>query len=107
MSLTPLSTPGMRTQSDVVQEVLVLTDGQSNCHGAVASAAKQLQRKATVFSLLIGSFTLRGVNEISSYVTTPVPKHLFAVKQLQDLDSLVVELRKQRNTQKCMAFDLP
>lgn len=83
---------GMRTQSDVVQEVLILTDGQSNCGGAVATAAKELQKKATVFTLLIGSFTQIGVSEIASYVTTPVPKHLFAVQQLQVTLFLLVVL---------------
>lgn len=69
--------------------MLILTDGLSNCGGDVIEAAKQLQDTADVFALVIGSFSDSGMDELTKYVSEPVGKHLFAVKQLQDFRLLV------------------
>lgn len=96
----------MRTDSLVDKEVLILTDGRSNCGGDVLASALKLQRKATVFSLLIGTYSSRGVREVLNYVTTPAPNHLFAIKTYQGFDDLISLLKTQNNMQ-CMPFDLP
>lgn len=79
----------MRTQSDVKQEVLILTDGMSNCGGNATIEALALQDFADVFGLIIGTNTQAGQAEISSYVSTPVQNHLFALPNYQNLTLLV------------------
>ncbi|XP_053383500.1 integrin alpha-X-like [Mercenaria mercenaria] len=98
---------GMRSDSLVDKEVLILTDGHSNCGGDVLASALKLRGKAKVFSLLIGSFSQSGLNEILNYVTTPAPNHLFAIKTHQGLDQLMSLLRSQSSLVPCMPFDLP
>lgn len=79
----------MRTQSSVKQEVLILTDGMSNCGGNATQEALELQEFADVFGLIIGNSSLRGQDEIASYLSPPIPNHLFAVESIRSLKLLV------------------
>lgn len=98
----------MRTDGKVKQEVLILTDGQSNCGGDAIEAAKQLQDTADVFALVIGNFSASGVDELTKYVSEPISKHLFAVKQLQDFRILVETVAEDiaHGGVVCAPFDL-
>ncbi|KAH3867899.1 hypothetical protein DPMN_031036 [Dreissena polymorpha] len=96
----------MRNSTDVKQEVLILTDGQSNCVGNVTSAALKLQEKADVFGLMIGINTQSGMNELTNYVSYPKNKHLFAIEGFQALEALVNEIEKQVKNVPCVAFDV-
>ncbi|XP_052264933.1 collagen alpha-1(XIV) chain-like isoform X1 [Dreissena polymorpha] len=100
------TTKGMRNSTDVKQEVLILTDGQSNCVGNVTSAALKLQEKADVFGLMIGINTQSGMNELTNYVSYPKNKHLFAIEGFQALEALVNEIEKQVKNVPCVAFDV-
>jgi len=51
---------GMRDNSDVIQEVFILTDGKSKCGGGAAAAALKLQSTVTVYALVIGDHTVMG-----------------------------------------------
>ena len=97
---------GMRTRTDVKQEVLILSDGNSNCGGNATIAAKALQLKAEVFGLMIGSHSQGGMDELTSYVSTPVHEHLFAVASFRELRDLVDYIQSQISLIQCAPFDL-
>ena len=96
----------MRTRSDVKQEVLILSDGNSNCVGNATLAAKALRLKAEVFGLMIGSHSQGGMDELTSYVSTPVHEHLFAVASFRELRDLVDYIQSQISLIQCAPFDL-
>lgn len=50
----------MRRRPGVKQEVLILTDGMSNCGGSAIDAARLLQEVADVYALIIGTHTVSG-----------------------------------------------
>ncbi|XP_052219828.1 cartilage matrix protein-like [Dreissena polymorpha] len=97
---------GMRTSPDVKQEVLIITDGQSNCGVNAIAAAANLQTKADVFGLMIGYHTPAGEAELTSYVSYPINTHLFAINGMQDLEQLVNLIDSQLSTVPCAPFDL-
>ena len=104
-----LSFQGMRIAQDVKQEVLILTDGQSNCNKNATVAARKLQQKAAVFGLMIGKQTLKGEEELKSYVSVPVKQHLFAIDGFQDLKKLLEQIELEINdprTPPCAPFDI-
>ncbi|XP_053383475.1 uncharacterized protein LOC128549832 [Mercenaria mercenaria] len=105
-AFTMLTQTGIRSDILVDKDVLILTDGYSNCSGDVLASALRLRGIARVFSLLIGSFSSNGFNDVLNYVTTPVPEHLFIVKTQQGFDQLMTTLESQNNAS-CMPFDLP
>lgn len=76
-------------------EVLILTDGQSNCGKSLSTVLPTLQAKASVFGLMIGSFSSSGKIELTSYVSRPTPQHLFAVDSFQDLQKLLDAIKIQ------------
>lgn len=96
----------MRTRPDVKQEVLIITDGRSNCGGDAIDEAQELQSKADVFGLMIGKHTTQGVDELTSYVSLPLNQHLFAVENFQELKALVDLIAQDINLIKCASFDL-
>lgn len=88
-------------------EVLILTDGQSNCGKSLSSVLPRLHAKATVFGLMIGDFSNEGKKELTSYVSNPKPDHLFAVESYQDLKELLKLIKTQIDgSDKCAPFDL-
>lgn len=88
-------------------EVLILTDGQSNCGKSLSSVLPRLHAKATVFGLMIGDFSNEGKKELTSYVSNPKPDHLFAVERYQDLKELLNLIKTQIDgSDKCAPFDL-
>ena len=98
---------GMRDNSDVIQEVLILTDGRSNCDNGARAAALGLHSTATVYGLVIGDLTTAGQTELTSYVSTPPSNHLFAVKDFNELKNLVDAVGSQLSTNvPCFPFDL-
>lgn len=56
----------MRTRPDVKQEVLIITDGLSNCGGDATAEAVALHSNADVFWLMIGTLSDEGMEELSS-----------------------------------------
>lgn len=96
---------GMREDPQIDKEVLILTDGQSNCAGDISSAVDKLKTRARVFALLIGNETHGGLEEMTSYVSTPVQDHLFALKDYKELDSLLQMVQSQ--SQPCIPLDVP
>lgn len=76
-------------------EVLILTDGQSNCGKQLSKVLPRLHAKATVFGLMIGGYSSWGKKELVSYVSKPKPKHLFAVEKYEDLEKLLVLIKAQ------------
>ena len=97
----------MRNNHDVKHEVLILTDGQSNCGRNATVEANELKMKdIDVYSLAIGRFTDSGQTELESYVTE-VESHLFNVEDFHDLTLLVnkvIKFREQENL--CVPFDV-
>lgn len=88
-------------------EVLVLTDGQSNCGKRLSTVLPRLHAKATVFGLMIGSFSSNGKKELTSYVSEPKPDHLFAVDKYQDLKRLLTLIKAKIGTSSpCAPLDL-
>ncbi|VDI34916.1 Hypothetical predicted protein [Mytilus galloprovincialis] len=88
-------------------EVLILTDGESNCGKDISTLLPTLHANAAVFGLMIGSYSDSGKAELTSYVTKPKPKHLFAVDNFQELETLLNLIRKQIDeTNPCAPFDL-
>lgn len=88
-------------------EVLVLTDGQSNCGKRLSTVLPRLHAKATVFGLMIGRFSSRGKKELTSYVSEPKPDHLFAVDNYQDLKLLLTLIKAKIGTSSpCAPLDL-
>lgn len=85
-------------------EVLILTDGESNCGRNISSVLPALHAKASVFGLMIGSFSDRGKGEVMSYVSKPTPHHLFAVKNFEELKQLLIAIKTQVNN-RCTSFD--
>lgn len=88
-------------------EVLILTDGKSNCGRTISTVLPALHAKASVFGLMIGSFSNSGKEEVMSYVSKPTPNHLFAVDNFEDLKKLLNLIKTQIDDQDpCAPFDL-
>lgn len=86
---------------------MILTDGESNCGKDISTLLPTLHANAAVFGLMIGSYSDSGKAELTSYVTKPKPKHLFAVDNFQELETLLNLIRKQIDeTNPCAPFDL-
>lgn len=79
----------MRSGPDATQEVLILSDGTSDCRGESIAAARALQSKAKVFALFIGSTSAAGKQELTNYISLPSKDHLFSVLNYDELDTLV------------------
>ncbi|VDI73894.1 Hypothetical predicted protein [Mytilus galloprovincialis] len=95
---------GMR--QDTKKEVLILSDGQSNCGKNISTVLPTLRSKAAVFGLMIGDSSFSGKAELTSYVTKPKPKHLFAVDNYQELEKLLTAIRQNiDDTNPCAPFD--
>lgn len=96
---------GMRTRSDVKQEILILSDGGSNCGGDAIAAAMDLHSKAEVFALIIGTPSSREQQELTRYVSTPSYMYdlLFSVLNYEDLETLVNDIEAAHLA--CAPFD--
>lgn len=93
----------MRTRTDVTQEILILSDGGSNCGGDAIAAAMDLNSKAEVYALVIGTPSASEQQELTSYVSTPSSDHLFSVLNYEDLETLVNDI--QSYNLQCVPFD--
>lgn len=96
---------GMRTSPNVRQEVLILTDGLSNCGGNATVAALALQNVADVYGLMIGRQQERGAAELESFVSDPTRDHIFAIENLRDLRSLVDDIEEYLDQNPCAPFE--
>lgn len=96
----------MRADSSVKQEVLILSDGQSNCGGDAIQAAKDLQDIAEVTALIIGSQSASGITEMTRYVSIPVNTHLFVIYGFQELKLLVDYIESKIQSITCAPFEL-
>jgi len=90
----------------VKQEVLLLTDGRSNCGGDALLAAEGLKDKVDVYALTIGDHNYRGRKELTEYASHPINQHLFAVRGFRDLRRLVDYIQDDLKNIKCAPFDL-
>ncbi|XP_060579093.1 uncharacterized protein LOC132736064 [Ruditapes philippinarum] len=100
------SSKGLRSDSKVDKDVLIVTDGYSKCHDDAIVSAFALRSLSRVFSFLIGSFPSYGLRKVINYVSTPVEEHLFVVKTLDGFDQLLTTLQSQNNVS-CKPMDLP
>ena len=96
----------MRDRSDVIQEVLILSDGRSNCGGDATVAAKSLHNTADVYAIMIGNHTPDGMDELTSYVSAPSHEHLFALDNYSQLKELVDLIQAALPNIDCAPFDL-
>lgn len=95
---------GVRDATESVKEVLVLTDGKSNCGKKVAVEVKKLQVKAFVFALAIGRFSTRGKKEIESMVSRPLLDHIFSLPNFKNFFEMVEALKHYPDV--CVPFEL-
>lgn len=94
-------------RSGTRHEVLILTDGHSNCGKHLSTVLPRLHAKTTVFGLMIGRHSSSGKQELTSYVSKPKPNHFFAVDNYQDLKQLVTLIKAQiGSSSPCAPFDL-
>ncbi|WAR04019.1 COCA1-like protein [Mya arenaria] len=96
---------GMRN-SDAKQEVLILTDGESNCGGDAVQAAKLLDKTAKVYGLMIGNHSTAGMQKLTNYVSSPKKEHLFALENARELSQLVDLVEQQLKSIRCAPFDI-
>ncbi|XP_060562470.1 uncharacterized protein LOC132722054 isoform X4 [Ruditapes philippinarum] len=80
---------GVRDSARAKREVLILTDGRSNSQSLTLAAVKKLTLEADVYGLMIGSFTIEGINELTQYVSSPAYQHLFALPSFKELKYLI------------------
>lgn len=95
---------GIRSATESVKEVLVLTDGHSNCGHRLPEAVRRLQVKAFVFALAIGNYGPSGKAEIESMVSRPLIDHIFSLANFIKFRDLVDEILAYR--EKCVPFEL-
>ena len=74
---------------NVNREVLILTDGQSNCGDPTNAVARLQAAGIKVYALAIGVWSGSGQNELEGYVSKPLDQHLFALSGFQDLTKLM------------------
>ena len=94
----------MRTDHDVKHEVLILTDGQSNCGLNATAEAIELQKNVDVFGLIIGSFSPSGQSELESYVSD-IKSHLFNVEGFDKLGQLIDIVDTYLLKAPCLGFE--
>ena len=87
--------PGMRPETRVKKEVLLLTDGQQNCanESVVVAASDALKQVADVYGMMIGISSSSGQQKLSKLVSTPLKDHLFAVENIGQFSKLIIYLR--------------
>ena len=117
MTNNPLATfmitffPGMRPETRVKKEVLLLTDGQYNCGGEseIVAASDALKQVADVYGMMIGISSSNGQQKLSKLVSTPLKDHLFAVNNLGQFSELIIYLKGLINVGKlkCAPFQGP
>lgn len=95
-------TSGIRPYGRSDKDVLILTDGLSNCGEEVEKWAPLLKLRANVFSLLIGSYTQAGILQIESMVSDPVPTHLFSLQNYNQFEELVSRIKSSKNPFPCV-----
>jgi len=93
---------GARPHGKSVKDVLVLTDGLSNCGADVAQMAAKLKVQSNVFGLLIGSYTYPGVTEIENLVSTPSNNHIFSLQYFNHFLEMVTRIMSPQNTFPCV-----
>jgi len=93
---------GARPHGKSVKDVLVLTDGLSNCGADVAKMAAKLKIQSNVFGLLIGSYTYPGVTEIENLVSTPSNNHIFSLQYFNHFLEMVTRIMSPQNTFPCV-----
>ncbi|XP_052809752.1 collagen alpha-3(VI) chain-like [Mya arenaria] len=98
---------GMRSQPNVKKDVLILTDGNSNCGGDAVQAAKLLGKTANVYGLIIGGQDDASIQELTDYVSSPKDQHLFTVEDAHDhLEQLVTLVEQELKSIPCQSFDI-
>ncbi|GAB1598869.1 collagen alpha-1(XII) chain-like, partial [Argonauta hians] len=94
---------GMRPDSQSIKDVLILTDGHSNCGSKVKIAAEKLKKVANVYALAIGMWQKQR-DEIRSYASSPAEDHLFSLKYFSDLPDFMEGVRAYSQQVYCVPF---
>ena len=94
---------GMRSNSESIKDVLILTDGFSNCGSKVRVASERLKRVANVYALAIGMWQ-KQKSEIESYTSWPTADHLFSLKYFNDLPNFLEGVRLYSQYVYCVPF---
>ncbi|CAI9723647.1 Hypothetical predicted protein [Octopus vulgaris] len=94
---------GMRPDSQSIKDVLILTDGNSNCGSKVKIAADRLKKVANVYALAIGMWQKQR-SEIKSYASSPAEDHLFSLKYFSDLPDFMEGVRTYSQQVYCVPF---
>ncbi|XP_064601085.1 von Willebrand factor A domain-containing protein 1-like [Liolophura sinensis] len=84
------SSKGVRPDRDSVKEVVLLTDGGSNCGPDAVTKAAELQESKRVFVFAISDFRPAGKKEMETMASHPPSKHLFHVGSFLQFEDIVV-----------------
>jgi hypothetical protein len=102
---------GMRPETRVKKEVILLTDGKYSCdnESEVVAASNALQQVADVYGMMIGISSSNGRQKLSKLVSTPLKDHLFAVENIGQFSQLIIYLKDLINDGKlqCAPFQGP
>lgn len=103
--------PGMRKETHVKKEVLLLTDGMHGCTSEqeVVTASEALKQVAHIYGMMIGSTTKDGQQKLSKLVSMPLKDHLFAVPDIGQFSQLIIYLKNLIDDGKlqCAPFQEP
>lgn len=94
---------GMRSNLESIKDVLILTDGNSNCGSKVRIASERLKRVANVYALAIGMWQKQRT-EIESYTSLPTADHLFSLKYFSDIPNFLEGVRLYSHYVYCVPF---
>ncbi|XP_064601084.1 von Willebrand factor A domain-containing protein 1-like [Liolophura sinensis] len=92
------SSKGARRDLDSVKEVVVLTDGGSNCGPDAVTKARELQESKRVFVFAIDNFSPAGRREMDAMASHPPSKHLFYAGSFIDFKNIVMTVLRYPNT---------
>ena len=103
--------PGMRPETPVKKEVLLLTDGIYGCasESKVVAASDALKQVADIYGIMIGISREVGRQKLSKLVSMPLKDHLFAVTDIGQFSQLIIYLKNLIDDGKlqCAPFQEP
>ena len=102
---------GMRPETRVKKEVLLLTDGIYGCasESKVVAASDALKQVADIYGIMIGISREVGRQKLSKLVSMPLKDHLFAVTDIGQFSQLIIYLKNLIDDGKlqCAPFQEP
>ncbi|XP_052271370.1 collagen alpha-3(VI) chain-like [Dreissena polymorpha] len=97
---------GMRSDPNVIHEVLLLTSGPSNCGSSLYAATRRLYQMANVYVLGVGALRPSDVLQLNQIGNMPTNRHIFGIDGFNTLSGLVEELEAQSAAVPCVPFDI-